>query len=90
MTNLYTYNSLSQERTNAFKKYFVSVSSEITTKSLTQSCLLKGYVSLLSQEHFQNYCKVYNYQSNILIKWLQYQSLGYNNGKVWYKTRKQC
>ena len=33
---------------------------EITTKSLTQPCLIKVYVSLLSQEHFQNYCKLYN------------------------------
>ena len=33
---------------------------EITTKSLTQPCLLKVYVSLLSQEHFQNYCKLCN------------------------------
>ena len=40
----------------------------ITTKSLTQPYLLKVYVSLLSQEHFQNYCKLYNYHSNMLVQ----------------------
>ena len=41
---------------------------EITTKSLTQPCLIKVYVSLLSQEHFQNYCKLYNCKSNMLLQ----------------------
>ena len=41
---------------------------EITTKSLTQPYLIKVYVSLLSQEHFQNYCKLYNCKSNMLLQ----------------------
>ena len=58
------------------------------TKSLTQPCFLKVYVPLLSQEHFENYCKLYNYQSNMFIQQLQYQSLGYNSSKIWYQTKK--
>ena len=47
---------------------------KITTKSYAQPCLLKVYVSLLLQDYFQNYCKLYNCT---LLQQLQYQSLGY-------------
>ena len=41
---------------------------KITNKSLTKPGLLKVYVSLLSQEHFQYYCKSYNCHSHMLIQ----------------------
>ena len=44
---------------NNFKSF------EYKAKFLTQPCLLKVFVSLLSQEYFQNDCKLCNCQSNI-------------------------
>ena len=49
-------------------KLTILVKKKITTQSLAQPCFLKVYVSFLSQEHFPDYCKLYNCQSNMLIQ----------------------
>ena len=55
---------IKQEIINYRTKLFVLV--KRLWQNLRQPCLLKAYVPFLSQDHFQNYCKLYNCQSDML------------------------